>query len=287
MSPVRKLVAGVGTLGEMDPIIPSAAALAEHADLPLEIIHAFDLSDPFVAEYLRETAVPGDPLQRYAEGLQARLEGQIGGLGLAGKVQARAVPGRAEEVLEEAAREGDALLVLGPTHRGRAGSTFLGTTAQRVLHRARTPVLVLKRGLAGPLRVLYAADLGWEGTPGIIRSGGAIAQALTPLPVAAQRAVAVVALELEPPIPDIAARIAPAAEERLQALLVEADAATFEHRIRTGRPASEIVAEASEWAADLIVMGTHGRTGAARAFLGSVAQAVLRDASCSVLVVRE
>lgn len=287
MPSVRKLVAGVGTLGEMDPLIPAAAALAERAGLPLEVIHAFDLSDPFVAEYLRETALPGDPLRRYAEGLQARLEGQIGGLGLAGKVQARAAPGRAEEVLDEAAREDDALLVLGPTHRGRAGSTFLGTTAQRVLHRARTPVLVLKRGLAGPLRVLYATDPGWEGTPGIIRSGSVIAQALTPEPIAAQRAVAVIGLELELPIPDLQARIAPAAEERLEELLAEGDANAFERRIRTGRPASEIVAEASEWAADLIVMGTHGRTGAARAFLGSVAQAVLRDASCSVLVVKE
>ena len=37
---------------------------------------------------------------------------------------------------------------------------------------------------------------------------------------------------------------------------------------------------------DLIVMGTHGRTGLERLLLGSVAEKVLRDASCSVLVVK-
>jgi nucleotide-binding universal stress UspA family protein len=37
---------------------------------------------------------------------------------------------------------------------------------------------------------------------------------------------------------------------------------------------------------DLIVMGTHGRTGVERLLLGSVAEKVLRDAPCSVLVVK-
>jgi len=48
--------------------------------------------------------------------------------------------------------------------------------------------------------------------------------------------------------------------------------------------AAETVAVAEEESCDLVVMGTHGRTGLRRALLGSVAEQVLRDAACSVLV---
>lgn len=53
-----------------------------------------------------------------------------------------------------------------------------------------------------------------------------------------------------------------------------------------GIPAEEIVREAREESADLIVMGTHGWTGLRHILLGSVAERVLRGASCPVLVVR-
>jgi hypothetical protein len=55
--------------------------------------------------------------------------------------------------------------------------------------------------------------------------------------------------------------------------------------VRTGDPAGEIVAAGREWEADLIVVGTHGRQGIGRRFLGSVAETVLRHAPCAVLVI--
>jgi nucleotide-binding universal stress UspA family protein len=56
---------------------------------------------------------------------------------------------------------------------------------------------------------------------------------------------------------------------------------------REGDAATELLAAAKEWKADLIVMGTHGRTGLARLVLGSVARNVLHHAPCSVLISRE
>ena len=53
-----------------------------------------------------------------------------------------------------------------------------------------------------------------------------------------------------------------------------------------GDPAEEIVRYGRDAGIDLIVMGTHGRTGLERLLMGSVAEKVLRDASCSVLVVK-
>ena len=55
----------------------------------------------------------------------------------------------------------------------------------------------------------------------------------------------------------------------------------------TGRPATAIVEHASTGAFDLIVMGTHGRTGLSHALLGSVAERVVQKAPCPVLTVRE
>jgi universal stress protein A len=54
-----------------------------------------------------------------------------------------------------------------------------------------------------------------------------------------------------------------------------------------GRPSSEIVAYARANGVDLIVMGTHGRGAVGRALLGSVADNVIRQADCPVMVVRE
>jgi len=56
--------------------------------------------------------------------------------------------------------------------------------------------------------------------------------------------------------------------------------------IAEGRPADAIVRFAQERAVELIVMATHGRTGLSHFFLGSVAEQVVRQASCPVLTVR-
>ena len=59
--------------------------------------------------------------------------------------------------------------------------------------------------------------------------------------------------------------------------------AVVEH---SDEPADEILRYAASADIDLIVMGTHGRTGLARVVLGSVAEAVVRAAPCPVLTVR-
>lgn len=56
--------------------------------------------------------------------------------------------------------------------------------------------------------------------------------------------------------------------------------------VATGSPASEIVRLARERPFDAVVVGTHGRTGLGRLVLGSVAERVVREAPCPVVVVR-
>lgn len=59
------------------------------------------------------------------------------------------------------------------------------------------------------------------------------------------------------------------------------------HLVRVGNPADVISEVAVHWPADLVAVGSHGRSGLGRVLLGSVAEAVVRHAPCPVLVVRK
>jgi nucleotide-binding universal stress UspA family protein len=61
---------------------------------------------------------------------------------------------------------------------------------------------------------------------------------------------------------------------------------TTEYKLLDGEPADQILRAATNVNADLIILGTHGTTGLARLLMGSVAEDVLRKASCPVLTVR-
>lgn len=63
----------------------------------------------------------------------------------------------------------------------------------------------------------------------------------------------------------------------------EADVVTS---VTWGRPAAEILRHAKDQQIDLIVIGTHGRSGLAHALMGSVAEKVVRQATCPVLTIR-
>lgn len=79
-----------------------------------------------------------------------------------------------------------------------------------------------------------------------------------------------------------------AVEDRLARLLARARRAGVRGGadVREGLPAEEILRAARRRRADLIVVGTHGRSGFARAVLGSVAARVVTLARCPVLTVR-
>jgi len=86
-----------------------------------------------------------------------------------------------------------------------------------------------------------------------------------------------------PPDPEVVSQEAQAQLERLKA---PNDSVQVKRRLEKGDPATEIVGVAEEIGADLIVMGTHGRTGLSRLLMGSVAEQVMRKACCPVLTVK-
>jgi nucleotide-binding universal stress UspA family protein len=60
----------------------------------------------------------------------------------------------------------------------------------------------------------------------------------------------------------------------------------LEYRLRHGQPLEEILRAVREVPCDLVVMGTHGRSGVRRLLLGSVAEQVVRQAPCPTVVLR-
>jgi nucleotide-binding universal stress UspA family protein len=79
-----------------------------------------------------------------------------------------------------------------------------------------------------------------------------------------------------------------ATRERLSSFLTKEELERLrpEYALRVGAPAEEIVFYAELCDVDLIIMGTHGRSGIAHVLMGSVAEQVVRAAPCPVLLVR-
>jgi nucleotide-binding universal stress UspA family protein len=86
---------------------------------------------------------------------------------------------------------------------------------------------------------------------------------------------------------DLAASVSAAADGAMATLVAKqkASGVPVEGMVRVGPPADEVQRVAEEVKADMIVVGTHGRRGLARAFLGSVAEIVVRTSTRPVVVV--
>jgi len=76
------------------------------------------------------------------------------------------------------------------------------------------------------------------------------------------------------------------AKEQLDNLHLPLDDIRAERRLEAGDAANEVMRVAKQIRADLIVIGTHGRTGVSRLLMGSTAEQIVRRASCPVLTLK-
>jgi nucleotide-binding universal stress UspA family protein len=194
------------------------------------------------------------------------------------------------------------LIVLG-TH-GRTGleHVLLGSTAERVVVQAPCPVLTVRLERTQPL----------PGKPQATSAALTIRTILVPIDfsdcslgaleyavqAAKQFGAAVTILHIMEPVSySLDFTLTHAGETRAQRERVETrlkdltgllrrEGLTATHVLRGGAPADSVLDWSREEAYDLIVMGTHGRWGISHLVSGSVAQAVLRRAPCSVLTVK-
>ena len=86
--------------------------------------------------------------------------------------------------------------------------------------------------------------------------------------------------------PNVGPELRAAAQGRLQQLAARISGVRVELHVAEGPPALAIAEQAQSLGADLVVMGTHGRTGLRHLLLGSVAERTMRTAPCPVLTVK-
>lgn len=276
LHPTRTIVAGVASLDAPDPLLPHAAETARALGAVLHLVHAWD------------ARAGGDgALHLHAAGLRARLEARLRADAPGTEAVCHVVEGPATDCLPEIARAvGAELLVVGATRKNRIWRHFLGTTAEGVVRRAEVPVLVQRSSLGrGPRRVLLATDLSEAGVE-VHERGLDLAGALCAGRGPELRSLRVVE---DGPAPAVLPRAAreEAAQRELDAFVRgrRPRGRGVQCKVRVGAAADEVLAEASEWGADLVVVGTGARDGAGRLHLGSTAGAALRGAPCSVLAI--
>lgn len=289
--PLNKIVVGSSLEPPSDAVVASALGLARLAGAKLHVAHAYVPPMPYVGDPFPVAWASNELLVKHEDDLRRALAEQAARAGAeAGEVAGYHLSqGPAHIVLEEIALDlGAELVVVGSAESGsRLGRKILGSTADRLLRHARRPVL-LARGPFGepPRRVLLPVDFSPPSTE-------AFAWGLELLrEVCRERWPAVEALFVLLPFPQqvplqfTPEQVSRLAADELERLIAEhAEPATVRPRARSGKPTEEILAEIEERSADLVILGTHGRSGIERYLLGSVACEVAREANVSVLVV--
>ena len=277
---MRLLLATDGSAGA-STAVDLVAALPWPQDLFVDVVVVLDHSSPVTWAY-----APVPDLQAYDDDRTAEAvrtaEAAAARLGLHGlEATGRVLHGREAEAIVEAARQTRAdLIVCGSRGRGHLRSMLLGSVSAEVAGHAPCSVLVARHPTVG------SVVLAFDGSdPALVAE-----QLVLRLPLFADRPIELVTVTGQPNGP----------EEEWQATVhrVGGIGRCAGDRLRdhgmntrdvllTGDAATEIVDEARRSDADLIVLGTRGRSGLDRILLGSVANVVLTHSHASVLVARD
>jgi nucleotide-binding universal stress UspA family protein len=277
---------------DSDSVVTTGAAVARAAGARIYLLHAgpahlvaagleTNLLGPDTSEEERRRAQLRDQAQRL--GL---APGELAGLEVVAGTPHRTIVGMARQI-------GAGLIIVGASEpRGGLGK-LLGSTADRVVRQAACPVLVVRGKLpVPPRRVLLPVDLS-ELSADAFRCGlhlvGEMAHG-APAEIEAFHALDFLAqlrfLHSDLPWETTSQQVEKHAAWELDRFIRDHGEETpVLARMRVGDARLAILAELEQRPADLLVLGTHGRTGFDRMLLGSVASAVLRQAPCSVLMI--
>lgn len=289
MHNLQRVCVGTNFSPAAELAVQSAAALARSLGARLELVHVVHRPSLYARVLHRQSHGEDELVRRASEHVQ-QVAGEpvLAGLAVATHVRV----GTPDVELVTACRElGADLLVIGARARSSLGDLLVGSTAERVLRKAPVPVLLARRALRDTPECLLAPTDFSEASQPALREATALARRWN---------ARLVLLHVIEPIvqaygwaTDLAGgEIYVIEPEELQpewdALIASLDlqGVRWEQQTIKGDVSTTVASVAQSLAADLIVMGTHGRTGLSHALLGSVAEGVARAAETSVLTVR-
>ena len=294
--PIQTIVAATDFSADAATAVDWAAQVARERSARLVLVHAAMVATPVGPEFI---PLP-EPL--YA-GLRAQAREELDGIaatlektGLAVDRELTDGPAAAA-ILDIAAKRGADLIVAGT--RGLTGwkRIVLGSVAARLVRTASCPVVTVHAEDTGrhrPVRIILVPTDFSDDAMKAAEAAGAILGEAGPERCLALLHVYRYPLVLTPtskPIltapPD---EVILSAHREMAALAERFRSAGLRVMTRVAlndMPARMILDHALEIRADLIAMGTHGRSGLDRLFLGSTAERVLSSAPCPVLTVRD
>jgi nucleotide-binding universal stress UspA family protein len=202
-----------------------------------------------------------------------------------------------EEVVKAAGKEAADFIVLGTQGRTGLAHILLGSTAERVVRGAPCPVMTVHSASTSPSHEMPIAikhilvpidfsDCSLDALEYAIPLAKRFEASVTILHV-----LEWVSVGLDFSVAELAerTRVRKDTESRVLecAAVIRAQGLAAEAVIRGGGAPVDFVLEcAGERGADMIIMGTHGRRGLSRLFIGSVAEAVLRQTACPVITLK-
>jgi nucleotide-binding universal stress UspA family protein len=271
-----------------------AAEIARPHGARLHLIHGLTLPAP-LPDYLPTANDFGEQLHRAALNRLVETATRLADGGLEVETDLRTgIP--SQVILAAIAEHRPDLLVIGT--RGITGFThlLLGSTAERVVQRAGCPVLTVHPDDAGrhrPIRVVVVpTDFSEDADRALAAAHRLLARLERSLTMVLVHAYHLpIEYTAYGPIPtsvnylqDVGAE----AQDRLNEIAgrFRGEGMEVETVCREGYAPDVIVAEAEARGADLVAMGTHGRSGLAHLLLGSTAERVVQRAPCPVMTIR-
>lgn len=280
---MKRLLMATDISARSDRAIARAINIAHEQDANLTILHVIDadLSTSAIESHRRITKeMINEQVETLTEKKRTHVSVQV-------------VLGRPYmEILEMSDRMNAEMIILGMHHEDELKDMFRGTTVERIIRVGHVPVLVVKNRDNGPYKkVLVGVDFS-------VFSRRAIEFAVSFVPSASFHLIHAYHIPFKGFLSSESFKQEIKKREELQLQsMVDDEMATFLSSLSAENPKLNTVMQEGSvrnvineqtqlLKPDLLVIGTHGRTGVAHTFLGSVADDILNQPPCDVLAVK-
>jgi nucleotide-binding universal stress UspA family protein len=194
------------------------------------------------------------------------------------------------EIIELADAHDVNVIIVGSGEQRDESQFRLGLTAEKLIRKARKPVWVVKAGATGKFNTILCpvdfSDPARRALTNAIHLARTFQARLLVLTVI--QPLATIYISSAELADEAQAKYTEAQQQQFEKFLTDFDFHNVQwtKTVRHGWPHQEILTLAREQSADLLVMGSTGRTGLARILMGSVAEEVIREMPCSVITVK-